>query len=76
MAVAMVAPGKGGLKGKVSDAEWRTRVDLAAFYRLVAHYRMTDRTETHISAAVPDEWMRPFSTRCGWKKGFPGTASM
>ena len=55
MAVAMVAPGKGGLKGKVSDAEWRTRVDLAAFYRLVAHYRMTDRTETHISAAVPDE---------------------
>lgn len=43
------------LRGRVSDAEWKTRVDLAAFYRLVAHYRMTDRTETHISAAVPDQ---------------------
>ena len=26
------------LKGKVSDEEWAIRVDLAAAYRLVAHY--------------------------------------
>ncbi|RZV51960.1 MAG: class II aldolase, partial [Sphingomonadaceae bacterium] len=26
------------LKGKVPDQEWKIRVDLAAAYRLVAHY--------------------------------------
>lgn len=54
MTVAIKAGGQ-GLRGRVSEAEWRTRVDLAACYRLVAHYGMTDRTETHISAAVPGE---------------------
>jgi len=54
MAVA-TRPNEPSLRQRVSDAEWRMRVDLAAFYRLVAHYRMTDRTETHISAAVPDQ---------------------
>ena len=37
----------------VSDAEWKTRCDLAALYRLVAHFRMTDLIYTHISARVP-----------------------
>jgi len=37
----------------VSDAEWRIRCDLAALYRLVAHYRMTDFIYTHISARIP-----------------------
>ena len=37
----------------MSDAEWETRVDLAACYRLAAHYRMTDLIYTHISARVP-----------------------
>ena len=45
--------GKGPVKSRVSDAEWQTRVDLAACYRLVAHYRMTDLIYTHISARVP-----------------------
>ena len=40
-------------KGKASGAEWRARVDLAACYRLVAHFRMTDLIYTHISARVP-----------------------
>ncbi|WP_158874340.1 class II aldolase/adducin family protein [Antarcticirhabdus aurantiaca] len=39
----------------MSDAEWRTRVELAACYRLAAHYRMTDLIYTHITARVPDE---------------------
>jgi len=43
------------MKGKVSDAEWKVRVDLAACYRLVAHYEMSDMMANHISAAVPDE---------------------
>ncbi len=44
---------KGPVKSRVSDAEWQVRVDLAACYRLVAHYRMTDLIYTHISARVP-----------------------
>ena len=34
-------------------AEWRIRCDLAALYRLVAHYRWTDFIYTHISARLP-----------------------
>jgi ribulose-5-phosphate 4-epimerase/fuculose-1-phosphate aldolase len=36
-----------------SDAEWETRVDLAACYRLVDHYGMCDMHLNHISARVP-----------------------
>lgn len=36
----------------VSD-EWQTRTDLAACYRLHAHYGWTDLIYTHISARVP-----------------------
>lgn len=35
--------------------EWSVRVDLAACYRLVAHYGWTDSIATHISARVPGE---------------------
>ena len=41
------------LKGKVSDAEWQARVDLAALYRLVALHGWDDMIYTHISARVP-----------------------
>jgi ribulose-5-phosphate 4-epimerase/fuculose-1-phosphate aldolase len=37
----------------VSHDEWATRVDLAACYRLAAHYRMSDQIYTHISARIP-----------------------
>ncbi len=46
------------LKGQVSDAEWQTRVDLAACYRLVARYGWDDMLSAHISARVPDETNR------------------
>lgn len=36
----------------MSAAERRARIELAACYRLVAHYRMTDLIYTHISARV------------------------
>ncbi|HYX91123.1 MAG TPA: class II aldolase/adducin family protein [Myxococcaceae bacterium] len=39
----------------MTPEEWRTRVDLAACYRLVAHYGMSDMMANHISAAVPGE---------------------
>lgn len=38
-----------------SDEEWQTRIDLAACYRLHAHYGWTDLIYTHISARVPGE---------------------
>jgi ribulose-5-phosphate 4-epimerase/fuculose-1-phosphate aldolase len=41
------------LKDAVSDAEWQVRVDLAAAYRLVAHYGWDDLIFTHLSARVP-----------------------
>ena len=37
----------------MSDLEWQTRVDLAACYRLVDRYGMTDLHLNHISARVP-----------------------
>jgi ribulose-5-phosphate 4-epimerase/fuculose-1-phosphate aldolase len=43
-------------KSRWSEAEWETRVQLAACYRLVARYRMTDHIYTHISARVPGTW--------------------
>jgi ribulose-5-phosphate 4-epimerase/fuculose-1-phosphate aldolase len=41
------------LQQRVSPEEWDTRVNLAACYRLAAHFRMTDLIYTHISARVP-----------------------
>ena len=41
------------VKSKVSEAEWKLRVDLAACYRLVAHYGWDDLIFTHISARLP-----------------------
>lgn len=47
------ATGVASLKGKVSAEEWRTRVDLAALYRLVALYGWDDLIANHITARVP-----------------------
>lgn len=38
---------------RVSPEEWQTRVDLAAAYRLVAHFGWSDLVFTHITARVP-----------------------
>jgi len=43
------------VKSKVSAEEWQTRVDLAACYRLVAHFGWDDLIFTHISARVPGD---------------------
>jgi ribulose-5-phosphate 4-epimerase/fuculose-1-phosphate aldolase len=37
------------------DAEWQMRVDLAACYRLIALYGMSDMAANHISARIPDD---------------------
>ncbi|GAC1605891.1 MAG: class II aldolase/adducin family protein [Myxococcales bacterium] len=41
------------VREQVSEAEWQTRVDLAAAYRLVALFGWDDLIFTHISARVP-----------------------
>jgi len=43
-----------GLTG-AEDVEWQARCELAALYRLLAHFRMTDLIDTHISARVPGQ---------------------
>ena len=37
----------------MTDAEWQTRVDLAACYRLIAHYGMSDLVYNHATARIP-----------------------
>lgn len=43
------------VRRSVSDVEWQTRVELAACYRLVAAYGMTDLIYNHISARIPGQ---------------------
>ena len=45
---------QGDVRARVSEAEWQARVDLAALYRLVAHFGWTDMIYNHISMRVPD----------------------
>lgn len=49
------APIVKSIRSKVSAEEWAVRVDLAAFYRLVALFGWDDLTATHLSARVPGE---------------------
>jgi ribulose-5-phosphate 4-epimerase/fuculose-1-phosphate aldolase len=44
---------RSSVREQVSDAEWQTRVNLAAAYRLVALYGWDDLVFTHLSARVP-----------------------
>jgi ribulose-5-phosphate 4-epimerase/fuculose-1-phosphate aldolase len=44
---------KTSVRDQVSAEEWQTRVDLAATYRLIAHYGWDDLIYTHLSARVP-----------------------
>jgi ribulose-5-phosphate 4-epimerase/fuculose-1-phosphate aldolase len=43
----------GSPSAPITEVERQLRVDLAACYRLVAHYEMDDMFSTHISARVP-----------------------
>ena len=42
------------IKDEVSPEEWQARLDLAACYRLVDVYGMTDLIYNHITARIPD----------------------
>ncbi len=49
MSIALQRPRPG-----MTDAEWQTRCDLAALYRVVHHLGWTDLINTHMSARIPD----------------------
>ena len=49
----------------MSEAEWSARCDLAALYRLMAHFRMTDLIDTHLTARLPDQPDRFLINRYG-----------
>ena len=56
MTVHALKTGKvANLRAKVSAEEWQARVDLAACYRLMDLYEMTDLIANHISVRVPGE---------------------
>lgn len=44
-----------GVREQVSAEEWQLRVELAAAYRIAAHYGWDDLVFTHFSARVPGE---------------------
>jgi ribulose-5-phosphate 4-epimerase/fuculose-1-phosphate aldolase len=54
--MALHSLGKGkAVRQQVSKAEWEKRVDLAAAYRLMDLYGMTEMSANHISTRVPGE---------------------
>ena len=58
-----------GAESAMTPEEWQVRVDLAAAYRLVAHFGWDDVVYTHITARVPgakDQFLiNPFGTMFG-----------
>ena len=52
---ALKSPKVANLRSKVSPEEWQARVDLAAAYRLIDLYGMSDLIANHISVRVPGE---------------------
>lgn len=55
MAKTMVGDAGGGaIRDKVSAAEWDTRVNLAAAFRIAHHLGWNNRLVNHITARVPD----------------------
>jgi len=53
MAVAQIKNGKQSVRDQVSKEEWEARVNLAACYRLMHEFGMTEMIANHISARVP-----------------------
>lgn len=56
MSAAPSARSAGPVRDRVASAEWQARVELAALFRLAAHFRWTDTIYTHISLRVPGEF--------------------
>jgi ribulose-5-phosphate 4-epimerase/fuculose-1-phosphate aldolase len=55
MATAAISPKAAAVREQVSEAEWAARVELAALYRMIHHFGMTDLIANHITMRVPGE---------------------
>src|SRR3954452_24250666 len=53
MTITQLKKSKQSVRDQVSAEEWETRVNLAACYRLMHEYGMTEMIANHISARVP-----------------------
>lgn len=51
--VSLSSRGNAQSKMKISDAEWQTRVQLAAAFRVAYHFGWNNRITNHITARVP-----------------------
>jgi len=58
------------MKGQVSEAEWETRVALAAGCRICHHFGWNNSIRNHFTARVPDEPARADVER-DYGIGFP-----
>lgn len=52
---SVLSTATGPMRERVSPAEWAARVELAALYRMIHHFGMTDLIANHITMRVPDE---------------------
>lgn len=55
------------LRPRMSSAVWAARVELAACYRLLAHFRMADLIYTHATVRVPGTDDRFLINPYGWR---------
>ena len=55
------------LRPECSAGEWEARVELAACYRLIAHFRMSDLIYTHSTVRVPGEPGHFLINPYGWR---------
>ena len=53
MSVTQIAKKNQSVREQVGEKEWETRVNLAACYRLMHEFGMTEMIANHISARVP-----------------------
>jgi len=68
MAVQLIAERK-SVRDQVSAEEWAARVELAAGYRLLAHYGVNDMTYNHFGLRVPGEAHHMLIKRTDWMFG-------
>lgn len=52
---ALAVHGPAPMRERVSEQEWNARVELAALYRILHHFGMTDLIGNHITMRVPGE---------------------
>ena len=55
MGTAAISPKAVPVREQVTEGEWAARVELAALYRMIHHFGMTDLIANHITMRVPGE---------------------